>query len=89
MGITDLRVRGMWSIENPFKVFDYVYKRDFSKSFNFMCIMNEEKYNSFSNTHLLENNLDKIAHFHMQTVKIKNPNNSASLKNAKLITFQI
>lgn len=89
LGITDLRVRGMWSIENPFKVFDYVYKRDFSKSFNFMCIMNEEKYNSFSNTHLLENNLDKIAHFHMQTVKIKNPNNPASLKNAKLITFQI
>lgn len=89
LGITDLRVRGMWSIENPFKVFDYVYKRDFSKSFNFMCIINEEKYNSFDNTHLLENSLKKITNFHIQTIKIKNPNNPASLKNAKLITFQI
>lgn len=24
LGITDLRVRGMWSIASPFKVFDYV-----------------------------------------------------------------
>lgn len=89
LGITDLRVRGMWSIENPFKVFSYVYNRDFSKAFNFMCIINEEKYNSFENTNLLENNLGKIKGFNMQDIKIKNPNNPASLRNAKLITFQI
>ena len=39
LGITDLRVRGMWSIQNPFKVFDYIYQRDTTKQFNFMCII--------------------------------------------------
>lgn len=42
LGITYLRVRGMWGIDNPFSVFNYIYKRDFSKKFNFMALINEE-----------------------------------------------
>ena len=38
LGITYLRVRGMWGIENPFSVFSYIYKRDYSKKFNFMAL---------------------------------------------------
>ena len=41
LGITYLRVRGMWHIENPFTVFNYVYKLDTSKSFNLMAILNK------------------------------------------------
>lgn len=89
LGITDLRVRGMWSIENPFKVFNYIYSRDFSKRFNFMCVIREEKYQSFENTKLLEECIGKIQGFNISDVKIKNPNNPAILEEAKLITFQI
>lgn len=89
LGITDLRVRGMWSIENPFKVFGYVYSRDFTKKFNFMCIINEEKYNSFENTFLIEQCVGKIKNFNIVPVQIKNPNNPAVLKKAKLITFKM
>lgn len=89
LGITDLRVRGMWSIENPFKVFNYIYSRDFSKRFNFMCVIREKKYNSFENTKLLEECIGKIEGFNISDVKIKNPNNPALLEEAKLITFQI
>lgn len=89
LGITDLRVRGMWSIENPFKVFHYIYSRDFNKKFNFMCVMREAKYSSFENTKLIEDCVGKVQGFHIVDVKIKNPNNPALLENAKLITFQI
>lgn len=89
LGITDLRVRGMWSIENPFKVFNYIYSRDFSKRFNFMCVIREKKYNSFENTKLLEECIGKIQEFNIFDIKIKNPNNPALLEEAKLITFQI
>lgn len=41
--ITYMRVRGMWGIENPWHVFDYVYERDNDAEFNFMCIINEDK----------------------------------------------
>lgn len=89
LGITDLRVRGMWSIQNPFRVFEYVYKRDFTKDFNFMCIINQDKYDSFDNVSLLESNLRKIPLFNIEDIKIQTPDNPAVLRKAKLITFQI
>ena len=85
LGITYLRIRGMWGIENPWKVFSYIYKEDTSKEFNFMCIINEEKWNSFNNVSLLLNlNIDGL---NICDVKIKNPDNPANLKKAKLITY--
>lgn len=87
LGITYLRVRGMWGIENPFKVFEYVYKRDFKKEFNFMAIINNDKYNTFENTKELEKLVGQIDQLKISDIKIKNPNNPAQLKSAKLITF--
>ncbi len=89
LGITYLRVRGMWGIENPFSVFNYIYKRDHSKSFNFMALINEEKYYSFNNYNELEKLCENIQDLHIENVKIKNPNNPAQLKSAKLITFTV
>lgn len=89
LGITDLRVRGMWSIENPFKVFQYVYQRDFTKKFNFMCIINQRKYDNFGNVSLIEECVGKIANFNIQDIAIKNSNNPARLEKAKLVTFCI
>lgn len=88
LGITDLRVRGMWSIASPFKVFDYVYQRDGEKSFNFMCLINLDKYQSFDNTGKIERLVGQIGDFQINDVLIKNPNNPAQLKAAKLITFK-
>ena len=42
LGITYMRVRGMWGIENPWKVFSYVYQRNSNNHFSFMCIINDE-----------------------------------------------
>ena len=87
LGITCLRVRGMWGIENPFRVFNYVFERDYSKLFNFMCIINADKYNSFDNRQQLEEVCGRIENFEIRDVRIKKPNNPAQLTNAKLIQF--
>ena len=89
LGITYFRIRGMWGIENPVKVFDYIYERDDSKQFNFMALINEDKYNSFSNRKELENLEKENKNLEIKNVKIKNPNNPAKLKKAKLIIFKI
>ena len=89
LGITYFRIRGMWGIENPVKVFDYIYKRDDSKQFNFMALINEDKYLSFSNTKELEELEKENKNLEIKDVRIKNPNNPAQLKKAKLITFKI
>lgn len=85
LGVTYLRVRGMWGIENPWTVFNYIYQRDFNHSFNFMAIINEAKWDSLENRDKLltiDNKSLKIT-----DVRIKDPNNPAKLKNAKLITY--
>ncbi|RXZ70181.1 NgoPII family restriction endonuclease [Fusobacterium necrophorum] len=87
LGITYLRIRGMWGIENPTKVFDYIYKMDDTKEFNFMALINEEKYNTFDNVKELEKLQGEIMSLVVKDVEIKNPNNPAKLKKAKLITF--
>ena len=89
LGITYFRIRGMWGIENPIKVFDYIYKSDNTKQFNFMALINEDKYNSFLNKGELEDLEKKIKDLEIKNVKIKNPNNPAQLRSAKLITFKI
>jgi hypothetical protein len=87
LGITDLRIRGMWHIENPAKIFNYIYQYDDTKSFQLICLMKSSKYYSFSNKDrdLLEKNTNIL----INDVKIKNPNNPANLLDAKLLVFKV
>lgn len=85
LGITSLRVRGMWNIENPSKVFDYLYKIDQTKDFQLVCIMLKEKYSSFPLRD--RNKLEKSKGFKITHQKAKSPNNPAKLIDIILITF--
>lgn len=88
LGITYLRVREMWGIENPWTVFRYVYEKDISKKFNFFAIINEEKYADFSQEDRMEfEDFVNKSDLNMTKVKIKNPDNPAILNHAYLITY--
>ena len=91
LGITYFRIRGMWGIENPLKVFDYVYKIDDEKEFNLMCVINDEKWEKFSKVEIekLKTFVNLTKNSQIQNIQIKNPTNPCKLKNAKLITFKI
>lgn len=89
LGITYMRIRGMWGIENPFKVFDYVYKRNENNQFNFMCIINISKWNEFDNVEELIKLSSINKKLKISDIKIQNPDNPAKLKEAKLITFEV
>jgi hypothetical protein len=86
LGITYLRIRGMWGIENPAKVFSYVYT-PINSQFEFAAIINIDKYNSFpaDDRATLERMIS--ASFKITDVKIKTPDNPSILKQAKLITL--
>lgn len=89
LGITYMRVRGMWGIKNPWNVFDYVYRRDMSKQFTFMCIINNKKWNTLANTPELVNLANTVPALNISDIRIKNPDNPAKLVDAKLITFYL
>lgn len=87
LGITYLRVRGMWGIDNPARVFSYVFTPVTNAEFDFAAIINTDKYNSFPSTDReeIENLTDNS--FRVDDVRIKTPDNPTVLKDAKLITF--
>ena len=89
LGITYLRIRGMWGIENPIKTFNYIYNDIQNNDFELVALINTDKYNSFSFglRNKIENMPDSCKNFGIKNVKIKTPDNPVVLKNAKLITF--
>jgi len=86
LGITNLRIRGMWQIENPRKVFNYLHEQT-GKDFELVCIIPTEKYNSFSNAS--KTKLEEISEngFSIENKQIKDPNNPAKLMFCTLIKF--
>lgn len=89
LGVTNLRIRGMWHIENPHRIFEYLGKVDSESRFQVFCLMKNEKFNSFPDTDRLElQNLER-ENYTFEDTKIKNPNNPAQLMDCKLITFKV
>lgn len=85
LGITNFRIRGMWEIENPIKVFSYIYGLDIRKDFSLIALMTKSKYDSFPQEDISTVENDK--RISTKTVKIKNPNNPAQVMDAQLITL--
>lgn len=87
LGITYMRIRGMWGIENPWKVFNYIYTAPETAKFDFMCLIGKNKYETFSNRKELEDLANKTDNLDIADVMIKDPDNPAKLREAKLITY--
>jgi hypothetical protein len=86
LGITNLRIRGMWQIENPRKVFSYLHSQT-NNSFELISIIPVEKYNSFPKESIskIENLITD--NFSIENTKVQDPNNPAKLIEVKLIKF--
>jgi hypothetical protein len=87
LGITNLRIRGMWHIVNPLKVFSDIYNVNKNNTFNLLCLMKTDKFNKFCEQDKLAISADK--NINITDIKIKNPDNPAQLLNAKLITSEV
>lgn len=89
LGISSLRIRGMWQIENPRKVFDYLHTTDPTKTFELVSVIPLSKWDTFNRA-----SREKISHiknpsFSLEDANIKDPNNPANLIAVKLIKYII
>lgn len=86
LGITNLRIRGMWSIKHPMKVFDYVTNVYNPKvDLQIYCLMTKAKYDILPKVD--QDNLEKYIESKLlkkQEVQIKNPNNPVQYLDAVL-----
>lgn len=86
LGVTNLRIRGMWSIKHPMKVFDYLV-RDYSNNtkLQMYCLILKDKHDRIcdNDKYGLEVYI-KNGKLIKQDVKIKDPNNPAKFIEAIL-----
>jgi len=84
--ITYLRIRGMWVIKHPSKIFDDLYAQT-TEAFSLIAIIPIDKYHNFPS-------IDKEAIEHMDGITItdeviSDPNNAAKPLNIKLLVFKV
>lgn len=90
LNITYFRARGMWGIRSPYKHFQQYYDvssdENLNHRFNFMAIINDEKFSQFHNIHLVEE-MQQKERFNITDILIPSPNNPAKSIKAKLLTY--
>ncbi|MEM7593921.1 MAG: NgoPII family restriction endonuclease [Cyanobacteria bacterium P01_A01_bin.83] len=88
LGITYLRIRGMWGIDNPMNIYDYLNLNlndsQNNEYFQLISIIPEDKYLSLlsQDQNVLELVEDKIT---IENKRIKSPNNPAQMKDVRII----
>ncbi len=90
LGITNLRVRGMWDIAHPSTLYSHLNLTLNQKSFQMVVLMTASKYNSFPNAdkehiELLESQNE----IKIRDIEIKSPNNTMQSILAKLFIYEI
>lgn len=84
LGITYFRLRGMWGIKTPAKVFKEKVGKSRKGEFTITALMREDKYLSFPEKDRLS--LEN-SNFVIDNIKISDPNNPAKLLKAKFILY--
>lgn len=90
LGITHLRIRGMWGIKNPANVFSYIIQSSGNAEFELVAIINTDRYNAFSKKErsLIEELAKTKKGLRIDNVEIKTPDNPAALRSAKIISYR-
>jgi len=86
--ITNLRIRGMWLLKQPYTVFDYVHGYEEGKRFQCFALIPTSKYKvlprkSIEKINFLKSNLS------ITDVKVNDPDNPVNLIDCKLIKYVI
>lgn len=83
--VTYLRIRGMWVIKHPSKIFDDLYEQT-NEIFSLIAIIPIEKYNSFPE--LDRRTIENTENITISNEVISDPNNAADTLDIKLIIFK-
>ncbi len=80
--VTDLRIRGMWNIQNPHKLIKR-YIDNFEDDYNLCCVITKSKYQSADSK--IIRNLEKVNNIKIDFKQIPSPNNLSNMMDIVLI----
>ena len=85
LGITNLRVRGMWTISSPNKLFENIVNYDETAQFQLFCVMTTKKYKSFPQND--RDNLIAKQGVNISMRVVPDPNNNAKNLGVTIISY--
>ena len=85
LGITNLRIRGMWTIQNPLKVYRELFSTN-GGEFELFALMRKTKYDSMPSED--KTKIEQEDGIEIQNVNIQNPDNPAQQIGGKLIIIR-
>ena len=88
LGISSLRVRGMWIFQNPKKIFEYLDLPKQKKKFELICLMKLDKFESMPENDKKNLINSKIDNLQVKDIKLKDPNNLENEIDCKLIMYR-
>ena len=88
LGISSLRVRGMWIFQNPKKIFEYLNFPKQKKKFELICLMKSDKFESMPKNDKKNLINSKIDNLQVKDIKLKDPNNLENEIDCKLILYR-
>ncbi|OKH24319.1 NgoPII family restriction endonuclease [Chroogloeocystis siderophila] len=90
LGITHLRIRGMWTIEHPNKAYRYLdIDYQANKTLRLFALIREAKYYSFPSEDIARLESSVNSNLSIRNVQLKLPDNPVKQVSAKLISYQI
>ena len=84
--ITNLRIRGMWLLKPPLKVFDYIHQYSTDRDFQCIAIIPKSKYDSFNE--ISRKKLEELSSVKIYDEKVQDPNNPVNLIDCKVIRYE-
>ena len=88
LGITYLRIRGMWGIDNPIRVYDYLnLGLNDDNRFQLIAIIPESKYLSLTDKSKKMIRSISNSNFKINKEKIKSPNNPAQMVDVRIVNY--
>ncbi len=87
LGITNLRIRGMWTIKNPITVFPELFQYDLNDKLTVFSLMRKSKFESFAKAD--REQVSSLRNATIKNVKIREPDNPAKLADAVLVKLVV
>ena len=84
--ITNLRIRGMWMMDNPFKIFKTQLNHDSNKKFSLFCLLTTKKFETYPKNSI--SSLKSHKNISVSGLSITDPNNTKKSLDATLIKFE-
>jgi len=87
IGVTNLRIRAMWQLDNPRKIFQALHETDDDRTFELVAIIPLDQWKAFPQKSIQRIEAINDYNLSISDAKVKDPNDVARLSEVKVVKY--